>query len=601
MSVSRKKVNKKKVNRRKPKANQRDAAPVLRVAAWRPALVLAVFGLSFAALVGRAFYLQILTPDTIPEHRRNVHLQEVKVSAYRGPIVDRHGTSLAVSMPVDSVWVNPREFFPDGNDRIAELGRAINWTPSEIQRRLSQHMHLRTVYLQRHMSPEQAANVVALGLPGVYTQREYRRFYPRGPVTGHVLGFTDVDDRGQEGLEYAFDSWMRAVPGVQLMLRDRRGTIVADVESVEPADPGEPLVTSLDLRIQHLAFQALATSVAERGAKSGSIVVVDVTTGELLAMVNQPDYNPNNRSELTVQRYRNRAVTDIFEPGSSLKPLIAAVALETGRYTPDTLVDTRPGSFWVGQKEIKDPINYGPLKLWGVLQKSSNVGIAKVSLDLPPEAMWSTLASLGFGSLTTSGFPGESAGLLNSYQHWSSLDQATLAYGYGLSVTPLQLAQAYATIGAGGVRYPVTFLKRDEPPAGERVLRESTATSLLSMLETVVAPGGTGTRARVDGYRVAGKTLTARKYQAGGYSEERHVTGFAGLAPATSPRLAVVVVIDEPSGTDNSGGKVAAPVFANVMSGALRLLAVAPDQSATMTADQAISDRLTNASLEDDS
>ncbi|MEM6640326.1 MAG: penicillin-binding transpeptidase domain-containing protein [Pseudomonadota bacterium] len=574
---------------------------MLTVAKWRPALVLCGLGLAFLGLAARAVYLQVVPLGKIPEGQRNAHLIKVKLPAHRGPVTDRHGEFLAVSMPVDSVWVDTAAFFPGGNDRVEALSEAIGYSSEHIQRRLSRYMHMGHVSLRRHMPPKKAARVMALNVPGVYLRRDYRRFYPRGPISGHVLGFTNVDDEGQEGLELAYDAHLRSRDGLHLMVRNRLGQIVSGVRRLKPSKPGASLTTTLDLRIQHLAFQALAEAMEERSAKSGSVVVLDVATGEILAMVNHPVYNPNDRSQLLVELYRNRAVTDIFEPGSSLKPFIAAAALESGRYTSDSIVDTAPGRLIVGNKEITDPRSYGPLSMGGILQKSSNVGISKVALDLESRELWSVLVRLGFGSLTTSGFPGESAGLLNSYVHWRPLQQATLAYGYGLSVTPLQLAQAYAVIGAQGVRYPVTFVRRDKPVRGERVLSESTAEQLLAMLETVVAPEGTGHRARLEAYRVAGKTLTARKYAAGGYSTERHVTGFAGVAPASSPRLAVVVVIDEPEGTDNSGGKVAAPVFADVMRGALRMLAVAPDQAPARTAEKAIREHVAVATAGEES
>jgi cell division protein FtsI (penicillin-binding protein 3) len=569
------------------KANQRKLKNTTAPAKWRPTVVLCVFGFAFVVLIVRAIDLQVVRNDFLTARGDSLHMLDVEISAHRGPITDRNGEPLAVSTPVDSIWANPQEL-GQAIDRIDELAVLLERDPNWLLRRMSQHMHRNVVFLRRHMTPAQAANVLALDLPGVYSQREYRRYYPAGEVVGHVLGFTDVEDRGQEGLELAFDGWMRGEKGSRRVMRDRLGRIIGDVESLKPARRGKTLTTSLDLGIQYLAYRELKRAVAAQSAKSGSIVVIDVHTGEVLAMANQPSYNPNDRSQLTVARYRNRAATDIFEPGSSFKPFIAAAALETGLYQSDSPIQTAPGYIHVGPKLIQDTNNHGVLSLGGVLQKSSNVGITKVALSLPADRLWGVLAGMGFGSLTTSGFPGESAGLLNSYEHWRPIGQATLAYGYGLSVTPLQLAQAYATIGAGGVRHPVTFLKSEQSVGGERVLRDHTARDLVAMLETVVAPEGTGKRARIDGYRVAGKTGTARKFEAGGYSDLRHVAAFAGLAPASNPRLAVVVVIDEPGGDQYYGGEVAAPVFANVMSGALRLLAIAPDRPATMSPDQAL-------------
>ncbi|MFK8017469.1 MAG: peptidoglycan D,D-transpeptidase FtsI family protein [Gammaproteobacteria bacterium] len=573
-----------KRNQRKP--NKRKAKVVVpTLSEWRPTAVLSVIGLAFLILIVRAVDLQVMRADFLTQRGNSSQLVDVELSAHRGPITDRKGRPLAVSTPVDSIWANPQEL-AQASDRINELAEALERKPERLLQGLSQHLDRKFIYLRRHMTPTQAQSVLDLGLPGVYAQREYRRYYPAGEVSGHVLGFTNVDDQGQEGLELAFDGWLRGHKGKQRVMRDRLGRIIADVESLKPARPGKPLTTSLDLDIQYMAYRELKRAVNLHNAKSGSVVVMKVGTGEVLAMANQPSYNPNDRSQLTVARYRNRAVTDIFEPGSSFKPFIAAAALETGQYRGDTQIETSPGKIRVGQKVIRDIKNYGTLTMGGVLKESSNVGIVQVALSLPADRLWGVLAGLGFGSLTTSGFPGESAGLLNSYEHWRPIGQATLAYGYGLSVTPLQLAQAYSTIGASGMRHPVTFLRMDEVPGSERVLRANTAAELVKMLETVVEPDGTGWRAKVDGYRVIGKTGTARKFEAGGYSDLRHVAAFAGLAPASDPQLAVVVVIDEPGGDEYYGGQVAAPVFSRVMGSALRLLAIAPDRPATMSPDQ---------------
>jgi cell division protein FtsI (penicillin-binding protein 3) len=447
----------------------------------------------------------------------------------------------------------------------------------QLMRRLTRSMDREFVYLRRHLAPDLADRVQALELPGVNVLREYRRFYPAGEVTGHLLGFTDIDDAGQEGLELAFNHWLAGESGAKRVLKDNRGRSIEDVESIRPPQHGRTLAASIDLTIQYLAYRELKAAVSRHRAASGSIVVLDVNTGEVLAMVNQPAYNPNDRSQLAVERYRNRAVTDILEPGSSVKPLVMAAALESDRFRPGSVVDTGPGWVEVGAKRIEDSEALGAIDLTTVLARSSNVGITKIAMALEPEQLWQTLAGFGIGSLTSCGFPGESAGLLSHYSHWRPISQATLAYGYGLSVTPLQLARAYAVIGSGGLMRPVSLLALDEPPPATRVIGESTARQVLGMMEEVVLPGGTGTRADVAGYRIAGKTGTARKFAAGGYSEDRYLAIFAGLAPVSDPRLAVVVVIDEPGGDDYYGGQVAAPVFARVTSEALRLLAVPPD------------------------
>jgi cell division protein FtsI (penicillin-binding protein 3) len=551
--------------------DQRRAAARLR---RRTRFVLACFALALTGLAARAVQLQVIEEEFLTEQGEARHLRVEQIAAHRGAITDRNGEPLAVSTPVDSVWVNPRELAESGAD-VGPLARALEIDKAELLRRVTRATNRSFMYLRRHMSPAAAARVRDLHVPGVYLMREYRRYYPPGEIVGHLLGFTNVDDHGLEGLELAFDEWLTGKPGAKRVLRDRYGRTVEDVESIEPSSPGRTLVTSIDLGIQYLTYRALKAAVQQHGARSGSVVVLDVTTGEVLAIANQPGFNPNDREQYSPARYRNRAVTDIFEPGSSFKPFVMAAALESGEYSKDTLIDTTPVK--VGVKLIQDKHRLGVVDATTVLAKSSNVGMTKIALSLEREALWSVLAQLGFGQLTASGFPGESAGLLVRYTHWSNVAVATLSYGYGVSVTPLQLAQAYAAVAAGGLQRPVSFVRVDEPPEPRRVLSERVAQELTQMLESVIGTEGTGARAAVPGYRVAGKTGTAWKSQAGGYAHDRYVSVFAGFAPATRPRLAVVVVIDEPSRGVYYGGDVAAPVFAAVMSGALRLLAVAPD------------------------
>jgi cell division protein FtsI (penicillin-binding protein 3) len=407
--------------------------------------------------------------------------------------------------------------------------------------------------------------------------REYRRYYPAGEVAGHVVGFTTVDDTGQEGLELGFDQLLNGEDGAKRVIQDLYGRYVENVESIRAPRPGRDLVTSIDLRIQYLAYRELKAAMQEYRAQAGSVIVIDVDTGEILAMVNQPSYNPNDRDQLKPGLYRNRAATDIFEPGSSVKPFIMAAALESGQYRPDSVVDTSPGFFKVGTKVEEDETNLGVVDLATILAKSSNVGTAKVALSLRPEQIWKTLHGLGLGQVTGSGYPGESAGTLSSYAHWRPIGIATLSHGYGISVTPLQLAHAYATIGAGGIKRPLSFERVSGPVLGEQVLDPKVAHELVHMMEQVVEKGGTATRAALVGYRVSGKTGTAFKSIAGGYSTDKYMAVFAGLVPATHPKIATVVVIDEPSGDLHQGGQVAAPVFSNVMSGALRLMDVPPD------------------------
>ncbi len=527
-------------------------------------------------LSARAVHLQVFNKSFLNEQAAARHLRMARISAHRGTVTDRNGEPLAVSTPVDSVWVNPRELlkYPD---KIPALAVSLDLERESLTRRLTRNAGKEFMYLKRHMNPADAAAVEQRKFPGVYLLREYRRYYPVGEVAGHLIGFTNIDDVGQEGLELAFDHWMAGTPGKKKVLKDRYGHVVEDVESIESPKPGRNLVTSIDLRIQYLAYRELKSAMQQHKAVSGSVVVLDVLTGEVLAMANQPSYNPNDRSQFIASRYRNRSITDIFEPGSSFKPLIIAAALESGQYQPDSRVNTSPGRISVGSKVIEDSENLGRIDLTTILVRSSNVGATMVAMTLKPSLLWEVLSNFGIGRLTSSGFPGESAGLLSYYENWRPISQATLAYGYGLSLTPLQLAQAYAAIGAGGLRRPVSLLRIDSPPIARRVVREETAQAVLGMLETVTGPTGSGRKAAVAGYRVAGKTGTARKSAAGGYVDDRHTAVFAGIAPVSDPRLAIVVVIDEPSAGEYYGGAVAAPVFSKVASGALRILAVTPD------------------------
>jgi cell division protein FtsI (penicillin-binding protein 3) len=554
---------------------------------WRSAVILGLVVLGAAGLAARAVELQLIDHGFLAKQGDDRSMRVVKIAAHRGAITDRTGEPLAVSTPVDSVWVNPQEL-NDNIDQLPRLAKALKQDQQVLARRVTSNLDREFLYLERAMPPEEAAHIKALGIPGVYLQREYRRYYPAGEVTGHVVGFTTIDDQGQEGLELGYDQLMNGEDGAKRVIQDMYGHYVENVESIRAARPGRDLVTSIDLRIQYLAYRELKEAMQDYRAKAGSVIVIDVDTGEVLAMVNQPSYNPNDREQLKPALYRNRAVTDIFEPGSSIKPFIMAAALASGQYRPDSVVDTSPGFIQVGNKVFEDESNLGVIDLATILAKSSNVGTAKVALSLKPEQIWNTLTSLGFGQVTGSGFPGESAGMLSHYSHWRPIGIATLSHGYGLSVTPLQLAHAYATIGAGGIKRPISFERLPAPtPAhpipGERVMDPKVAHALVQLMEQVIAKGGTATRASLVGYRVSGKTGTAFKSIAGGYSTDKIMAVFAGLVPASHPKLATVVVIDEPSrdvhevGTLAQGGTVAAPVFASVMSGALRLMDIPPD------------------------
>ncbi len=542
----------------------------------RATLVMAFFGLVAASLVARAVHLQVLDKEFLNRQADTRHLRTETIVAHRGAILDRNGEPLAISTPVDSIWVNPKQF-ATAIDRVPQLAAALVVKPEILLHRITRSMDKEFLYLKRHLVPQKAQQVLALDLPGINVQREYRRYYPASEVTGHLVGFTNIDDVGQEGLELAANNWLSGESGSKRVLKDRLGRSIENVESIRPPHHGKDLHTSIDLRLQYLAYRTLKSAVKSHNARSGSVVIIDVLTGEVLAMVNQPTYNPNDRSQFTAARYRNRAITDIFEPGSSIKPLIIAAALESGQYRPDSIVDTSPGFVMVGAKKIEDSRNLGRINLTTILARSSNVGVTKLAMTLQPDQLWNTLTRFGLGEMTSSGFPGESAGMLTHYSHWKPISQATIAYGYGISVTPLQLAQAYGALGNDGIMQPVSLFAIDKASGGERILSSDTATAVRGMLEEVVRPGGTATKASVDGYRIAGKTGTAWKFAIGGYSEHKYISIFAGLAPASNPRLATVVVIDEPGGELYYGSDVAAPVFADIMSESLRLLAVPPD------------------------
>jgi cell division protein FtsI (penicillin-binding protein 3) len=545
-------------------------------ARWRSALLLVGFALCAAALEGRILYLQLVDKDFLAEQANDRHLRTVQISAHRGSLTDRFGEPLAVSTPVDTIYANPQELKP-ALDRLGELAALLDQDDEWLARRITSNMNREFVFLERHVSPAKAEQVVALGLPGVGTIREYRRYYPAGEVAGHVIGFTDIDDGGQEGLEAAFDHWLKGEIGSKRVVQDRRGQVIRDVELLQAARPGRDLRTSIDLRIQYLAYRELKAAVADSGARSGSVVVLDPRTGEVLAMVNQPSYNPNDREQYRPENYRNRAITDMYEPGSSFKPLVLAAALESGAFNPRSVIDTSPGRLSINNRIItEDTDNLGRVDLTTALAKSSNVGAARVALTMEPQAISETLTRFGIGRLTDSAFPGESAGALKDSAHWRTIGQATLSYGYGVAVTTLQLARAYAAIAADGAVRPVSLLALDAAPAGERVISTATARDLTHMLEAVVSEG-TGRRASVRNFHIAGKTGTTQKAGVGGYDAERHGAIFAGFAPATAPRLVVVVMIDEPQSAAYHGGDIAAPVFANIVTGALRVLAVPPD------------------------
>jgi cell division protein FtsI (penicillin-binding protein 3) len=549
-------------------------ALALKFSPWRSRLLLIGLVGWFIALVARAVYLQGLHNDFLQAKGESRYSRVLTLSATRGMIVDRNSEPLAISTPVESVAASPADT-DISPEQLTRLSRMLEMDPAELRRRFSETKR-DFVYLKRQLPPEQAAKIVELNIPGVFLQREYRRYYPAGEVTAHLIGFTDIDDKGQEALELAFDSELTGKAGSRRVIKDRRGHIVEDVDSIRQPQNGEKLTLSIDARLQYLAFRELRNAVTEQRAKAGGVVVLDAQTGEVLAMANLPTYNPNNRGKLDPKRMRNRAVTDLFEPGSTLKPFTIATALEAGVVKPETVIQTAPGYLTIGNRTIHDAHAYGALSVMQVIQKSSNVGASKIALQLPSETMWKLFRAVGFGTPPDSGFPGEGSGKLRPYASWKPIEQATMSYGHGISVSLLQLARAYTIFARDGELVPLTMVKRDKPPELTRVLKPQTARSVRAMLELAVQPGGTAPKAQIAGYRVGGKTGTAHKAEGRGYGN-KYVSSFVGLAPASNPRLIVAVMIDEPSAGIYYGGAVAAPVFNTIMAGALRILGVPPD------------------------
>lgn len=532
-----------------------------------------------SSMMVRLWYLQVLEKDFLQDQgdARTIRMQ--RINAHRGMMQDRFGKPLAVSTPVLSLWANPSELLA-AEDSLVPLADFLEVNPADFEARLERAANKNFVYLRRHLPPAEARQVLALKLPGVYSEREYHRFYPAGEVASHVVGFTNIDDKGQEGLELSFDEWLAGKPGKKKVLKNLYGDIIRDVKPLVEAEPGRPLILSIDLRLQYLAYRELKSAVTHFKAKSGSVVVLDVTTGEVLAMVNQPSYNPNNRMNLDLGAVRNRALTDVFEPGSTVKPFTVGVALQSGGFSPASIIDTSPGFFRVGSFTIRDPRDRGEMNLGEIIAHSSQVGISKLALDLNEFEVWSFFEQLGFGQKTGTGFLGESAGRLPSHRRWKDLDRATFAYGYGLAVTPVQLAAAYLTIASGGVRRDISLLANVQGRS-ERVYDEQVARELRQMLALVVTEG-TAQKAAIPGYRVAGKTGTVRKMGKDGYQDTEHLAFFAGIAPVENPRLVGVVLINEPGVETTGGGAIAAPVFSRVIQNALRILSVPPEEGGSV-------------------
>ncbi len=545
-----------------------------RLPPWRQRLVLVVLLGAFVTLIGRSLYLQGFNSEFLGDKGRARFERVIDISATRGRITDRHGDVLAVSTPVRSIWAIPEDaqLAPAQSRNLATL---LDMDVREINRKLASEREF--VYVKRQLPPELADRVSALQLPGIHQKNEYRRYYPAGEVMAHMLGFTGVEDAGQEGIELAFNSQLSGKAGSRRVIKDRRGNVVEDVESIHPPLEGKDIVLAMDSKVQYLAYSHLKQALEENRAKAGGVVVLDARSGEILALANLPTYNPNNRVKLVGAQLRNRALTDTFEPGSTLKPFTAALALEKGKVRFNTPIQTAPGKMTIGTATISDAHVHGMLTVAQVIQKSSNIGAAKLALSMTPDEMWTMFDSLGFGAPLKLGFPGEVGGRLRPAKTWKPIEQATMSYGHGISVTLIQLARAYQAFARDGDLVPISLARLDTPPlGGKQVFSAQTAREVRAMLEMAVQPGGTAPKAQIAGYRVAGKTGTAHKIEGGAYAN-KYVASFVGFAPVSEPRLIVAVMVDEPSNGRHFGGDVAAPVFAQVMAGSLRTLGVAPD------------------------
>ncbi len=544
---------------------------------FRRKLIISFFVIVSGLLAWRAIHLQVLNREYLRGKGDAKSLHVIDIPAHRGMITDRNNEPLAISTPVESIMANPKQVL-SRPEFIPALAKMLDMESVSLIQLLKERYGRNAIYLKRRALPEQAQAIMNLSVPGVSQKQEFKRYYPAGEVIAQLIGFTNIDDTGQEGVELAYETWLKGVPGEKQVLKDRLGRVVKDVESIKPSNPGKTLALSIDKRVQYLAYRELASAVRANHARSGSAVMLDSKTGEVIAVAVYPSYNPNNRTGVKSEHFRNRAITDVFEPGSTLKPFTMAAALMSGMFDMKTIIDTNPGQLKVSYHTIRDVHNYGVLDLTGIIQKSSNVGAAKIALALGSKPLWQVLQDVGFGVQTSSGFPGESPGRLYNYANWTELDLASVAFGHSMAVTTLQLAQGYSVIASGGILHPVTFQKAVAADPGTRVLPEEICAKIMTMLEKVVEPGGTAQRANVPLYRVAGKTGTAHKSTSSGYSEDKYLSLFAGMAPVSDPQLVLVVVIDEPQGGEYFGGLVAAPVYSSVMQGALRILDIAPDK-----------------------
>jgi cell division protein FtsI (penicillin-binding protein 3) len=549
--------------------------PALRMSTGRVRFMLAGMGMLFAGLIGRAIYLQVAQQDFLVNQGEARFRRSLVLEATRGLITDRNGEALAISTPVQTIWASPADMEPVNPAKLRELARLLDMSPEEIDSKLADHKR-EFVYIKRQISPELAERVMALGIPGIAKQQEYRRFYPAGDIFAHIIGFTGVDGKGQEGVELSREKMLAGTDGRRVVVKDRRGHIVEDVSPVEPPRNGQTVVLAVDQRIQYLASRELKAAVDANKAKAGAVVVLDARTGELLALANYPTYNPNNRQGVTPEMMRNRAVIDTFEPGSTMKPLSISIALEEGKATVNTVLDTRP--YNIGPARVHDVSLSDHLDITGIIKKSSNVGASKLALMVAPQDFWKYYDSLGFGRSPDIGFPGEAPGRLRNWKNWRPIEQATMSFGYGVSVSLVQMARAYTIFTNHGDLLPISLYKTTTPMPGRQVLSAKTADAMRDVLIANCDPGGGGVGGRILGYSIGAKSGTARKLVGNSYVDDKHRAFFIGFAPGKAPRMIVAVMIDEPSAGKYYGGAVAAPVFANVAGGALRILNVQPDE-----------------------
>lgn len=548
---------------------------------WRLLVVASLLALLPLALVWHLAHLQVVPGeekgyDFLQSEGEARTLRNQKISAYRGVITDRNGELLAVSTPVKSIFANPSELNPE---QYGALAKALHVKERELEQKILAYANKQFMYLVRHLPPHEAETILNINFDGVYAQEEFRRYYPAGEVAAHLVGFTNVDDKGQEGIELSFDGWLAGEPGTKKVVKDLKGNVVKELGILKSPKAGKDLRLTIDLRLQYLAYRELKKAISKQGAKSGSLVMMDAQSGEVLAVANQPSYNPNDRSNVQAYQLRNRAFTDVFEPGSTMKPFTVLAALETGRYTPSYTIDTSPGHIFVAGKMIPDPVNYGVMDLNKIIAKSSQVGITKLALEMQASTIRDMLFRAGLGQATGSGFPGESVGVLPSRTKWHPIEQANMAFGYGLSVNAVQLAQAYCVIASEGKFHPATLIMQEQLAEGMQVVGKEITAQVKSMMKGVVEPGGTATSAQINAYSVAGKTGTAHKVGDLGYADDKYIALFAGFAPVESPKIVAVVIVNEPPSENNySGGKAAAPVFASAVEQALRILRVPPAQ-----------------------